>query len=59
MHLLLKHIFVSYSRHSGCTLSYYKATKIILVLDCGARQIATVAEEERSKSLFLCILIWK
>lgn len=30
-----------------------------MFLDCGARQVATIAEEERSKSFFLCIPIWE
>lgn len=51
MRVILRHIFGSYSRCRGCALSYYKATKIIRFLDCGWRGIATVAEEERGKSL--------
>lgn len=55
MHVTLRHIFGSYSRCSGCTSSYYKATKIIRFLDCGLRGIATGAEEDRGKSLLLRI----
>lgn len=46
MHVVLRHIFGSYSRYSGCTSRYYKAMKILRFLDCGLRGIATVAEEE-------------
>lgn len=58
MHVILRHIFGSYPRCSGCTLSYYKATKITRFLDCGLRGIATIAEEERGKSLLLCISLF-
>jgi len=55
---MLRHLFGSYSRCSGYTLSYYKTSKTIRFLDCGSRRIAAVAEEERCKSLLLCISLF-